>query len=319
MYSLKPHAENLQTLRRLMPQKELRKSAPKLSATKDGPLSTTPALIQVLKTLSDSELHGKLPELYLEYGQIMALQNRSEATNLLELFQSMCLQVSTTERPFDLHILDDGQVSHCEFFWKKDPTRIPTQGLSELLLAYGFASGNNLMQGLTDQLSVFLPYSEPSYRGEYDKYAPIKLTFNAPYLAIRIPSEYLTQSLLIRPTNFHAAGVLRPSHLIAQKASNIMRSNLSNPPSLIELAERLNLSERTCKRRLQEAGTHYQQLLADLRLVQASFWLSRRMYNVSQVAERLGYSSVANFSKAFKKWSGFSPTHAKQGRIAPVE
>ena len=98
-----------------------------------------------------------------------------------------------------------------------------------------------------------------------------------------------------------------------------MRSNLSNPPSLIELAERLNLSERTCKRRLQEAGTHYQQLLADLRLVQASFWLSRRMYNVSQVAERLGYSSVANFSKAFKKWSGFSPTHAKQGRIAPVE
>jgi AraC-like DNA-binding protein len=124
---------------------------------------------------------------------------------------------------------------------------------------------------------------------------------------------------LIRPTNFHAAGVLRPSHLIAQKASNILRSNLSNPPSLIELAERLSLSERTCKRRLQEAGTHYQQLLADLRLVQASFWLSRRMYNVSQVAERLGYSSVANFSKAFKKWSGFSPTHAKQGRIAPVE
>ena len=81
----------------------------------------------------------------------------------------------------------------------------------------------------------------------------------------------------------------------------------------------LGLTERTCKRRLQEAGTHYQQLLADLRLIQASFWLSRRMCNVSQAAERLGYSSVANFSKAFKKWSGYSPTHAKQGRLTRID
>ena len=317
MYSLKPHAETLQALRRLMPQKELRKSAPKIPVSGEGYQTRIPALLQVMKTLSDSELSSKLPELYLEYGQIMALQHQADTTNLLGLFQSMCAQISTDERPFDLHILDDGQVSHCEFFWKKDPTRVPSQALSELLLAYGYTSGNNLLQGVTDQISVFLPYSEPEYRDEYAKYAPMKLTFNAPYLAIRIPSQFLTQALLIRPATFHANGVLRPSHLVAQKASNLLRADLANPPTLIELSERLNLTERTCKRRLQEAGTHYQQLLADMRLIQASFWLSRRMYNVSQVAELLGYSSVANFSKAFKKWSGFSPTHAKQGLLTP--
>lgn len=317
MYSLKPHAETLQTLRRLMPQKELRKSAPKLAVSNDGMQTSTPALLQVLKTLGDSELSDKLPEVYLEYGQIMALQQQAGAKNLLELFQTMCAQVSTTERPFDLHILDDGQVSHCEFFWKNDPTRVPTRALAELLLAFAYTAGNNLLQGLTDQLSVFLPYSEPEYRTEYSKYAPMKLTFGAPYLAVRLPSQFLTQSLVIRPLSFHPTGVLRPSHLVAQKASNLLRSNLANPLTLNELSERLELTERTCKRRLQEAGTHYQQLLADMRLIQASFWLSRRMYNVSQVAELLGYSSVANFSKAFKKWSGFSPTHAKQGLLTP--
>ncbi len=315
MYSLKPHAETMQTLRRLMPQKELRKSTPRLPTNSDTVTAGQPALIQVLRILEDSRLSEKLPELYLEYGQIMAIQNPPANTEgLTDLFNEMCRQISTPDHPFDLHILDDGQVSHCEFFWKNDPVRVPSQDLSEILLAYGFTVGHSLIQGLTDQISVFLPYPEPENREEYRKYAPMKLTFNAPYLAIRLPSEFLAQQLMIRPMNFHANGVLRPAHLIAQKASNILRSDLSNPPTLGELSEMLNLTERTCKRRLQEAGTHYQQLLADLRLIQASFWLSRRMCNVSQAAERLGYSSVANFSKAFKKWSGYSPTHAKQGR-----
>ena len=317
MYSLKPHAETLQALRRLMPQKELRKSAPKLSAAGEGLQSSTPALLQVLKTLSDSELSSKLPEVYLEYGQIMAMQNQVTAGNLLELFQSMCAQISTTERPFDLHILDDGQVSHCEFFWKQDPTRVPSPELSELLLAFGYTVGSNLLQGLTDQLSVFLPYSEPEHVEEFAKYAPMKVTFGAPYFAVRLPSQFLTQALIIRTANFQPQGALRPAHLVAQKASNLLRNDLANPPTLNELSQKLGLTERTCKRRLQEAGTHYQQLLADMRLVQASFWLSRRMYNVSQVAELLGYSSVANFSKAYKKWCGFSPTHAKQGMPVP--
>ena len=169
MYSLKPHAETLQALRRLMPQKELRKSAPKLSATGEGLQGSTPALLQVLKTLGDSELSTKLPEVYLEYGQILAMQSQAPIGNLLELFQSMCAQISTSERPFDLHILDDGQVSHCEFFWKKDPTRVPSPELSELLLSYGYTIGSNLLQGLTDQLSVFLPYNAPEHADEYAK------------------------------------------------------------------------------------------------------------------------------------------------------
>ena len=108
MYSLKPHAETMQTLRRLMPQKELRKSTPRLPASAEPVTSGQPALIQVLRILNDSALSEKLPELYLEYGQIMALQNPVSASGLTELFQEMCRQISTADHPFDLHILDDG-------------------------------------------------------------------------------------------------------------------------------------------------------------------------------------------------------------------
>jgi AraC-like DNA-binding protein len=132
---------------------------------------------------------------------------------------------------------------------------------------------------------------------------------------MRIPSAQLLAPLSTDVISFGPKEAnLRSSQLIVQKAANILRNNLREPPALADLAAQLSLTERTCKRRLQEAGTHYQQLLADLRLEQAHYWLNQRICNVSQAAERLGYSSVANFSKAFKKWSGYSPTHAKQRR-----
>ncbi|MBU2038767.1 MAG: AraC family transcriptional regulator [Gammaproteobacteria bacterium] len=52
--------------------------------------------------------------------------------------------------------------------------------------------------------------------------------------------------------------------------------------------------------------------------------MQRRVYNVTQLSAELGYSSVANFSKAFKKWCGYSPSQAhlaKNGSVsgAPAE
>ena len=103
------------------------------------------------------------------------------------------------------------------------------------------------------------------------------------------------------------------SQLITHKAANLLRNELSNTPPLEQLAGRLGLSERTCKRRLQDCGTHYQKLIGELRLIQASYWLQTRRFNVTAVAAELGYSSVANFSKAFKKWCGYSPSQVRHG------
>ncbi len=103
------------------------------------------------------------------------------------------------------------------------------------------------------------------------------------------------------------------SQLITHKAANMFRASLNDAPPLEELAHKLGLSERTCKRRLQECGTHYQKLLGELRLIQASYWLQQHQHKVTDVAVLLGYSSVANFSKAFKKWCGYSPSQVRHG------
>ncbi|MBB3047650.1 AraC-like DNA-binding protein [Litorivivens lipolytica] len=83
-------------------------------------------------------------------------------------------------------------------------------------------------------------------------------------------------------------------------------------PPLEEIAARLNMSVATLKRRLKAEGRNYQQLKDEQRQRQASRWLVEGRLTVDQIADRLGYSDASNFSKAFKSWTGQSPSAFRQ-------
>lgn len=85
-------------------------------------------------------------------------------------------------------------------------------------------------------------------------------------------------------------------------------------PSLQGMAERLAVSARTLKRHLQQAGLSYRQLQDEERYQQARRLLVQSENSISEVAYRLGYNDVANFSKAFKRWSGMTPSAYREKR-----
>ena len=76
-------------------------------------------------------------------------------------------------------------------------------------------------------------------------------------------------------------------------------------PSL--LARRVRMSERTLRRRLQAAGTRYQDLLDQLRAQLAKQYVQRPNADVTQVATRLGFADPSTFYRAFKRWTGLTP------------
>lgn len=78
-------------------------------------------------------------------------------------------------------------------------------------------------------------------------------------------------------------------------------------PDLPAMAQRLAVSSRTLKRHLQQAGLSYRQLQDEARYRQACKLLADRRRRVSDVAFELGYNDAANFSRAFKRWSGQTP------------
>lgn len=88
-------------------------------------------------------------------------------------------------------------------------------------------------------------------------------------------------------------------------------------PAAEEIAQQLGLSLRTLHRRLARDGLSYQSVLDSLRQRVATEFLENTHLLVDQVAERVGFSDATAFRKAFRKWTGHSPTHYR--RIIPDE
>jgi AraC-like DNA-binding protein len=77
--------------------------------------------------------------------------------------------------------------------------------------------------------------------------------------------------------------------------------------SLEDVAQELHMSPRTVKRKLAEHGTTFSALRDDLRRQRALLLLDNRALTIGDVAARLGYSELPNFTRAFRKWTGKTP------------
>lgn len=112
---------------------------------------------------------------------------------------------------------------------------------------------------------------------------------------------------------------VQSSKALSERIREVLQAHLHESPSIGEVAARLNLSERTLRRRLDEEGINFRALLQDIRLDAAKHYLGATQMHIEGIAQRLGYSETANFRKAFKQMTGESPRawrHRASGRRA---
>ncbi|OQA26315.1 MAG: HTH-type transcriptional regulator GadX [Chloroflexi bacterium ADurb.Bin344] len=78
-------------------------------------------------------------------------------------------------------------------------------------------------------------------------------------------------------------------------------------PNFYQLARRMNIAPWTLKRRLSAEGTSYKQLASDILKNKAIHLLQTTDLSLEQIATELGYGDLANFYRAFRKWTGRTP------------
>jgi AraC-like DNA-binding protein len=81
------------------------------------------------------------------------------------------------------------------------------------------------------------------------------------------------------------------------------------------LAHALHVSVRTLKRRLAALGLSYSDLVDERRRERALVLLQDTSLTSEQIAERLGYSDAANFSRAFRRWTGTTPRRYRTDKL----
>jgi AraC-like DNA-binding protein len=84
-------------------------------------------------------------------------------------------------------------------------------------------------------------------------------------------------------------------------------------PSQDDVAELLNMSARTLQRKLGECGITYREILDETRRVLALAYLCAPRHTVSDVTYLLGFSAGSSFTRAFRRWTGRSPSDWRAG------
>jgi AraC-like DNA-binding protein len=101
----------------------------------------------------------------------------------------------------------------------------------------------------------------------------------------------------------------------ASRVRSILGARARDLPLLDAIAAELGTSQRTLKRKLAEEGVSYSELVDEARSARAVA-LMRSELTVDEIADRLGYSDAANFTRAFRRWTGKTP---RAFRKAPPE
>lgn len=190
-----------------------------------------------------------------------------------------------------------------------------------------------LLQQHPARCDIYLSIQEPLHGARYRELAPAKVHFGAaqmPGMLITMDAEQLDWPL---PMADERARILaeercrallrdvREQSSLKEWVSMVLSESEDCQPKLDELANILNITGRTLDRYLRKEGTTFRVLALGIRNTRACDMLRQGDRSISQIAYRLGYSDVANFSHAFRTANGCSPTafaeqHASRGRAA---
>jgi len=80
---------------------------------------------------------------------------------------------------------------------------------------------------------------------------------------------------------------------------------------LTDVAQALLVSPRTLKRRLGDRGVAFHDLVSDVRRTEAIRMLRHSVLTVEQIGAQLGYADPGNFCRAFKRWTGSTPSEMR--------
>ncbi|HEY0077593.1 MAG TPA: AraC family transcriptional regulator [Pyrinomonadaceae bacterium] len=165
--------------------------------------------------------------------------------------------------------------------------------------------------------AVHFTHSEPSYRAEYDRIFRVPLVFESDKNALLTDDVWLTYRAPL--ASRYVPEVLRTHAESLLEKLDSAKSTRGRVESLLTpilhtgeacmdiVARKLGLSRQTLFRKLKAEGVTFEKVLDELRHKLALQYLSGKKTSVNETAYLVGFSDPAAFSRAFKRWTGYSP------------
>lgn len=164
-------------------------------------------------------------------------------------------------------------------------------------------------------------FARPPHHDAYAVLFPGPVVFEGEHTAVRFDARYLTQPLrrdepALKKMLQNALPLMVQSYkrdrLLVERIRQWLVTAPQEANTTDQLADALHVSPRTLNRQLQELGTSLQKIKDATRQEQAIEWLLRTDKPIKQIADAVGFASEKSFSRAFKDWTGSSPSAYRQ-------
>jgi AraC-like DNA-binding protein len=187
----------------------------------------------------------------------------------------------------------------------------------------------NLMRALCGPewtpTEVLLPRRSPTDPTPYRRLFGASVRFDEETAALVFPARWLDHRIAGADAVFHGLFAERIAELeslpevdFRDDLRRILRSRLlSRNCSAGTIADLFSMHRRTLNRRLSAEGTGFRTIVEEMRFEIACQMLAGTMMPFIQIAAALSFSEASAFSRAFRRWSGQTPTAWRASHAAP--
>lgn len=174
----------------------------------------------------------------------------------------------------------------------------------------------NNSEAIFNHINLAIP--TPKHVEKYKSFFKCNITFEADQTMLFLSLETLDNPLTLKDTVLlqilekQADALLiqmsKESNMIEKVNQQILQAiNIKNT-NIKYIAEQMNMSIRTFQNQLKKHDVSFQKLLIDVRFNLAKQLLKDSKLSLTDISFLLAYNEQTSFNKAFKLWSGVSPS-----------
>ena len=239
---------------------------------------------------------------------VMTAENVGQALELSQQF----LPTQTRALAFELEVAEE-----TASLVIREPYDLgPARDAILLALVVGIWKLSSALTGQTLGGRAEVAFAEPGYMARLRHVVPPHLSFGAPENRLSFDARLLQTPFtsadpaalqLTREQCERELEALGFEGPFRERVRALVMRPRGGVRTLEEVCAELQTSARTLKRRLAEAETSYSEILDGEREIQATALLKTTALSMDAIAERLGYSDVANFTRAYRRWTQATP------------
>ena len=171
---------------------------------------------------------------------------------------------------------------------------------------------------------IHFQFPEPSSVNAYYEFFRCELFFDSEFDVLVMPVEVADQPLpgfnpqLLQQMDLMIIDYLADldkDDVIGRTRAEIIRQLPSGRVSLDEVANALHISQRSLTRKLQERNESFKNLLATTRKELSEKYVLNKNLSLTEISFLLGFSETSSFSRAYKTWTGQSPSSYREATI----